>query len=955
MKRIGTILITILMAVFPGYSEFFQYAGTGTETINLVNTNFTGDPMQLGILGAGVFVQSVSSLNVRSSQIYGAPSIPSPNTAFGGVGLVAVAIDETHIFNDTMIYGGSGTNVASPPRFAADVKAFGGLGAALVGASLADTMIISNATVYGGSAGTITNTLDANHGDFLAYGGNGVRVFQNGTLDVRDDTRIYGGNGGVVINSEELTYVISTNNSVVTTNLVPTTANHSDLRGGLGILLEAGTLLASDGALVYGGHGGSFTADPTITSNITANASGGSGLAIQSIGNSITNSGGTYFGGNGGFVVGAKTGSAFGGSGVLITNSADVYLTGGTYSKGVGGTVNGIQQAGGGAAEIQDSTVTIADGTYLGDILVSGEGASTLTISGGDIREALNFSGTGSSTVFLQNSLTGFSGMIMQTAGMATFEAWEDSHFLDTRIYGGTMNFNSQFDLVDGNAFALLGAGNGMVNFNGNLIAHPGSQIVTTSDTNGISSFIGGEDLEFREGVKWIIDGGDIRVTNGMDFTMAQAQGLISNFLDKSDVEYAGTYDSWLGTIDSMVTSNSVLTGTYRFQLFEVALGVDSNTKFGSAMSTLSDFTGIDTSGEDEYVGIKDPTLTKEKADLLFRSAYYSSEMASTLIRLQGLFADHISERTRSYLRNKNWASPSSSPQGAKGSKYAVDIPPGYEAWGRGYGSYFNQGETAGFGGYDATVGGAVLGADKKFSNLLLGLGGGYAHTTLQENWGRVSESDTLYGTAYAALNSEHTFLEVSGNYAFTDVTTGADPRVGDYEGDFNAYTASLYLGGGIGFSTFKDSVLITPEASLLTTFYDRDGYTENALSTDGSWPDKIYDAYDQTSYLSSLGLTLSMIEKIESFDLEMEFQPELRAHWLHEFNAEMDNETYIMAGSPQEAVLQAREENLAKLGGGVRFSSWESDSLEIGLDIDVVLGEDYEAYIGSAKLLHRF
>jgi hypothetical protein len=102
------------------------------------------------------------------------------------------------------------------------------------------------------------------------------------------------------------------------------------------------------------------------------------------------------------------------------------------------------------------------------------------------------------------------------------------------------------------------------------------------------------------------------------------------------------------------------------------------------------------------------------------------------------------------------------------------------------------------------------------------------------------------------------------------------------------------------------------------------------------------------------------MIKQIESFNLEMEFQPELRAHWLHEFNNEMDDDSYKMVGVPNggqdiNVALQAREEDLIKVGGGVRFSTWDSNTTEFGLDLDGVIGEDYSAFIVSGKVMHRF
>ena len=150
--------------------------------------------------------------------------------------------------------------------------------------------------------------------------------------------------------------------------------------------------------------------------------------------------------------------------------------------------------------------------------------------------------------------------------------------------------------------------------------------------------------------------------------------------------------------------------------------------------------------------------------------------------------------------------------------------------------------------------------------------------------------------------------------------------------------------------------MLFTPEVSLLTTYYDRESYTETSSAV-GPYPDKEWDAYSEWSYLCSLGATFSMVRHIESLNLEMEFRPEVRVHWLHEFNAEMDNPTYLQVGGVNSigVSLQAREEDLIKVGTGIRFSKWDSDTLEFGLDIDGAFGQDYAAYIISGKLLHRF
>ena len=286
----------------------------------------------------------------------------------------------------------------------------------------------------------------------------------------------------------------------------------------------------------------------------------------------------------------------------------------------------------------------------------------------------------------------------------------------------------------------------------------------------------------------------------------------------------------------------------------------------------------------------------------------------------------------------------------------SIKIPETYQVWGRGYGSYLKQDGSSDLVGYDAVIGGGVLGLDKRFNNLLLGVGGGYANTWLNGAGGSKDRADSFYGTAYAGATSGKGFLDFNINYAFNEIETEGSAVTGSYEADYDASTFSMYLGGGWGFSTFNDSVLITPEASLLTTYYTRDSYTERTTTTD-PWSDLAWDSYDQWSYLSSLGATFSSIHQFESFNFEMELQPEIRAHWLHEFNADMDKDSYIMGNemTPIGVAIQGREEDLVRVGAGIRFSQWDSETLEFGLDIDGVFGKDYDAYIISGKLLHRF
>ncbi|MEA2069038.1 MAG: autotransporter outer membrane beta-barrel domain-containing protein, partial [Verrucomicrobiota bacterium] len=199
-----------------------------------------------------------------------------------------------------------------------------------------------------------------------------------------------------------------------------------------------------------------------------------------------------------------------------------------------------------------------------------------------------------------------------------------------------------------------------------------------------------------------------------------------------------------------------------------------------------------------------------------------------------------------------------------------IEVPPTYQVWGRGYGSYLDQKGSSDHAGYDASIAGGMLGVDKRFENMLLGIGGGYARTILNGDAGNDGTANTGHAVGYFSANKEKLYLDANLNYAFNAVETEYFSSVGGYSGDYSAHTVGFFLGGGYGMSAFNDKLLFVPEVSILSTYYNRDAYTD----TSTAMPDKMYDSYDQWSYLGSLGATLSMIQQIESFNLEMEFQP---------------------------------------------------------------------------------
>jgi hypothetical protein len=264
-----------------------------------------------------------------------------------------------------------------------------------------------------------------------------------------------------------------------------------------------------------------------------------------------------------------------------------------------------------------------------------------------------------------------------------------------------------------------------------------------------------------------------------------------------------------------------------------------------------------------------------------------------------------------------------------------------------------DQERVDGFDGYDASVVGGVVGVDRRFDQAVLGLAGGLSEMTVTGATGHNGEATSLQGTAYASYFTDLFYLNAHVSYAVSDVETTEVEDFG-YSANYDANNLSFFVGAGFGLKSFNNSVLFTPEVSLLSTRYARDGYTS---SSSNGFVDREFDSYDQWSHQSEVGAAVSMVRVLDSARLQMAFQPELRAHWVHQFEPEMDAESYRFTDSVDtlNAQLQAREEDLIRLGAGVRFWNWSSQTTEFGLNLDHLTGGSYAEWMVSGHFIHRF
>lgn len=981
---------------------------SSVANLNILSSQLTGGSFVTNTIGirsvngnAGIEITDVAAISITNSRFQGSDGgddvivIAPQGQALGGHGIdLRGSFAMETLENGLVAGGGDGGTFQNGTGTA---RAYGGDGFYINSVATYD-LVIAGGSYSGGDGGTATfNSTEVNDpddgfngsaylGEYFdliggvlgARGGYGLRVYNEdffgygSTVTINGGT-FTGGDGGISDNADPLGDSNADGGHAVFTDFVDVEITGGNFNGG-----AAGTANGIAGEAGYGVK----VRDGNLT--ITDGSFSGNGLWFEShyYDSAAAVSGGTF-----GDAVFAARYDEF---------TPDPNRT--TTTDISGGTFDSVTFVGAGT-NTAFNTATITGGT-IGDLYFSGSVADSAT------------------TISLGPAVT-VSGGVQQDGGIVNVEQWSDAHFANTTILDGTMNFNNQlfnlggiFELQSTNAAAnfnngltvqdggILNLGLGAVTAS-SVLAEDGSRINTIFNGTTLGQITSTGALTVDSGTQWMIDAGTNAVALDDTFDLATAAGAITNNITESDVMFNGSGGEagWLGGISELQVVGTALRATYGESDIDVALGVAGNTstEFGKAMADFAELVSDEGSAQ-----IKTLASSQQEGALLMSNSYVRTvEMASTLVGLQSVFSDQIKDRTRSHLRQQEVGYPSAStPAGSAGWEplrlfsdrvenafgydevesavaavvpdFQVDVmdsinaavpvvkvddislPVTYQTWGRGYGSFIEQDTSDGFAGYDATIGGGILGLDKQINNVLLGLAGGYARTVVDGDTGKDGTSDTGHAAVYFSAHGDHLFLDANASYAYNDVETEYDTL--GYKGDYAAHTAGLYLGGGFGIP-IANRFLLTPEASILSAFYKRDAYTEKSAL----YPDMEWDSYDQWSHLGTVGATLSMIHKIDLRDAEMAVQPELRAHLLHEFNDEFDDETYMMVDGASTgshtvgASLKAREEDLVKVGAGVRLSKWASDTTEIGFDVDGTFGDDYTAYIISGKIVHRF
>lgn len=852
------------------------------------------------------------------------------------------------------------------------------------GMYFSSTVTFSGSNSYTFVAGDgADSTVSGTESEAWANGGSGASV--GGASGNIDDSTFRGANGAdaEVVKAQYLT----------DKDTIAELANNSEAygHGGSGLFIAGGTgSLTLNNADTLGGTGGSAIAAGT---NSYADASGGSG--VVSGGNLIVN-GGTYAGGNAGTAL-APDGEAYaiGGSGIYAYGTVEI--NGGTFVAGKGGTattsaadgaavtvIDGELDINGGLFEstgrssrgmiygnalwLQDSDLTIdesvADTVIDGDILFNDTSGSTAAFNGGQINGDIIKVGSGTTALSISENAS-YSGSFIQSGGAVdvTLTSTNESKFFsDVTVYEGDMSFSgAEVITKEGAQFTFYSTNNNTLAFNNGATLSQGTKIdagyntvSSTGDLNlekdssirvaydvskGLegSLNVSGGNLNFEDGSKFIFAGISDTPSGTKQIATAGSVGYTGDIHDFIDVDFG-----WLTAIDTNATSTAggiSVTWNYNSLTNSSLNDLDENvlTYVDSViLGTNIDFYALNAAGE-------------SNGDKTFRYNLSQLPDASEAVFQSGQQVNkQIAARGTEFRSMNGFAStkPNFAPEGVAGPTTKADEEKTMQGWVRVYGSKGNRDADNTFAEYDSTSWGTVIGVDKSFGNLLAGVAGGYGRTDIDAGAAYQSDIETYQGSIYSTYGGESLFIDLALTYGWGTTEEQSDLV---NKGEFDYQTYSLYVGAGYALN-LGEKVSLTPEASLLASFYDQDEFDRNSVLGNATVKE-----YDTSSYLGSIGVNLATQHQIDWLNRGIAYIPEVRAHYIREFNADPDDFTYVIGGTPTPFAVRPRDENLFRVGMGLDMWSWKYQNSKFEIDYDALFSDTYWEHVVSGKVTWRF
>ncbi|MDG9967934.1 autotransporter-associated beta strand repeat-containing protein [Achromobacter mucicolens] len=891
--------------------------GSQSLTVNSAAGDFSGV-----IGGAGGFTVAGGTQTFSGVNIYtGATDIGNGATlALAGSGSLAAS---SGVINN-------GTFDISSTTAGASITALTGAGITTLGSR---TLTLTNAAgTYAGAIGG-TGGITLNAGTQTLTGNNTY----SGATKINGGTLALAGNGGAAASN------VVVNNGTFDISGATAGASVTGLSGGGAVALGSRTLTISNAASAFGGAidgtggltvgGGTqtltgantYTGATTISPGATLAVNGAGSIAASS---GITNQGtldisGTAAGasvtslsGSGNVALGARTltltnaagnfSGAIAGTGGLTLNGGTQVLAGTNNYTGAT-TINSGTLAVTGSLSSASNVVLAGPGAALD---VSGAGAQRMTALAGGAGTRLQL---GTSTLTLDSpadstfggALNGSGVFAKQGAGMLTLNGDSSGFAGLTRVDGGTLAVG------DANHDTALLGGNVAVGAQGTLKGH---------------GTIAGSLL--NQGI--VMPGGSVGTLSvGGNYTQASNATLSIevNPLESSLLRVGGaaTLDGGLSIVYAP--------GTYtarRYTLLSAANGV--NGTFATVTSTTSAGADLSTLNQSVTYGANEVGLQLFSPDAPgpvivapTNTSIYTALGTAAIMRAQSVNAT---------LLGRFVPSPQTQPA-ARG------------AWIEATGSSTRLHADDGQPGFKANQFGFLAGSDRRVGDYTVGLAGGYAHTSLDEDeTGSSGATDTVRLALYGGRDFGPVTVSATLGYGL-DFLSQKRPfgASGTAQGDHIGHEISAATQAAVPMRV--GSITLTPAAGLRYAFFRGASFTESGASAQNLSVDSDTARSLQPYVMLKLDKTFGEKERAVDAQLRVGYARELMGTSRQVTVLSQDGTRFAAPGV-------ALPRNYVTGGASIGFRPSKATSISVGYDALINTGHA-SAQAGYARFEYQF
>lgn len=260
------------------------------------------------------------------------------------------------------------------------------------------------------------------------------------------------------------------------------------------------------------------------------------------------------------------------------------------------------------------------------------------------------------------------------------------------------------------------------------------------------------------------------------------------------------------------------------------------------------------------------------------------------------------------------------------------------------FGGRMTRDAASGLSDFDLTTYGTIVGMDRMYEELTLGVAGGLTGTSIDQDDGDRSDATTAYGAVYASKQVEGIDLDLVGSFGFSSIENESGTIFGT-DAETEATVVALY--GALSEEQSYGPFTFAFVAGLQAASYRQSAYDETSSVAIGLEVDN----YDRWSVESTLGGTLGATHMFKNFDLITQ----LNMGWRHEFNSDPDELDFRLEGGLRRHTFEVDAPSSDIVDLGVDISALFKERLEVGVGLEGRIAQEFSALNYNAKVQYSF